>query len=191
MADIGFQVGELIENRYRVLDVIGKGGMGMLYHVADEAQDGEIVALKTVRLNVPDAETSQRVEHFQREFQILTQLHHPNLISVYDYGIMTDGGLYFTMEWIEGQDLEPRGRRLTPGDSVPIIVQVCRALAYLHSRGVLHGDLKPANVLLMGDDGGTSHRVKLVDFGIALEIRSAEDRTHYHSPGYSAPEMKE
>ncbi|MCP4536397.1 MAG: protein kinase [Chloroflexi bacterium] len=191
MADIGFQVGELIENRYRVLDVIGKGGMGMLYHVADEAQDGEIVALKTVRLNVPAAETSQRVEHFQREFQILTQLRHPNLISVYDYGMMADGGLYFTMEWIEGQDLEPRGRRLTPGDSVPIIVQVCRALAYLHSRGVLHGDLKPANVLLMGDDGGTSHRVKLVDFGIALEIRSAEDRTHYHSPGYSAPEMKE
>ncbi|MCP4535935.1 MAG: tetratricopeptide repeat protein [Chloroflexi bacterium] len=184
MVETRFEIGELIENRYCVLDVIGKGGMGTLYRVADDAQDGDVVALKMVRLEGA-GERHERVEYFRREFQLLTQLRHPNLVSVYDYGIMIEGGLYFTMEWIEGQDLELYGRQLTPGDSVPIIVQVCRALAYLHSRGVIHGDLKPANVLMV--DG----QIKIVDFGIALEIRSPEARTCYYSPGYSAPEMKE
>ena len=88
------------------------------------------------------------MERFRREFQILTQLQHPNLVSVYDFGITIEGDLYFTMEWIEGQDLEPGKRSLDPGAMVPVMVQVCRALAYLHVRGVIHGDLKPANVLI-------------------------------------------
>ncbi|MCP4536403.1 MAG: AAA family ATPase [Chloroflexi bacterium] len=99
----------------------------------------------------------------------------------------SEGGLYFTMEWIEGQDLEPHGRRMDIETSVPIVVQVCRALAYLHSRGVIHGDLKLANVLMSDDASG---QVKIVDFGIALEMRSPEARARYYSPGYSAPEMK-
>ncbi len=184
MSKIEFQVGELIENRYRVLSVAGSGGMGTLYCVSDEAQDGEIVALKMVRL-VGAREVRERVEHFRCEFQLLTQLRHPNLVSVYDYGITTEGELYFTMEWVEGQDLDPHGRRLTLGDSVPIVVQICRALAYLHSQGVIHGDLKPANVLML------EGQIKIVDFGIALEIRPTEARAHYYSLGYSAPEMKE
>lgn len=79
--------------------------MGTLYRVSDEAYDGEIVALKTVRLDAPAAERPESVERFQRQFQMLTQLRHPNLVSVYDYGITAEGELYFTMEWIEGQDL--------------------------------------------------------------------------------------
>ncbi|MCP4536401.1 MAG: tetratricopeptide repeat protein [Chloroflexi bacterium] len=182
-----FQIGELIENRYRVLDVIGKGGMGTLYRVADEARDGEIVALKMVRIENP-GESREQVKYFQNEFQLLTQLRHPNLVSVYDYGITTGGKLYFTMEWAEGRDLDPHGRRMALEDSVSIVVQVCRALAYLHSRGVIHGDLKPANVLLSAD---TSGQVKIIDFGIALEMRSVDARARYYSPGYSAPEMKD
>ncbi|MCP4542139.1 MAG: hypothetical protein GY832_33875 [Chloroflexi bacterium] len=84
-----FKVRELIENRYRVLDVIGKGGMGMLYRVVDEVQNSEIVALKMVRLERA-GEGSERVGHFQREFQLLTQLYHPNLVSVHDYGITAE-----------------------------------------------------------------------------------------------------
>ncbi|MCP4535936.1 MAG: tetratricopeptide repeat protein [Chloroflexi bacterium] len=187
MTDTEFQVGELIENRYRVLDVIGKGGMGTLYRVADEAQQDKVIALKMVRLERA-GEKRERIEHFQREFQLLTQLRHPNLVSVYDYGITVGGGIYFTMEWAEGQDLELHGRRLMLDDSVSIIIQVCRALGYLHSRGVIHGDLKPANVLM---SDGADERVKIIDFGIALEVRSAEARARYYSPGYSAPEIKE
>jgi tetratricopeptide (TPR) repeat protein len=184
-----FQVEELIENRYRVLSVIGAGGMGTLYRVSDEAREGEIVALKTVRLRGLAAESPERAEYFQREFQLLTQLRHPNLVSVYDFGITTEGELYFTMEWLEGEDLEPSIRPLEPAETIPVMVQVCRALAYLHARGVIHGDLKPGNVLIAGD-GGDFHRVKLVDFGLAQEIRSPEDRARYYSPGYTAPEVR-
>ncbi len=102
-----FQVSELIENHYRVLTVNETGGMGTLYRVSNEAQDSEIVTLKTVRMNIPAAEAPQRVEHFQRKFRMLTQLRHPNLVSVHDYGITTRGELYFTMDWVEGQDIDP------------------------------------------------------------------------------------
>ncbi|MCP4536399.1 MAG: tetratricopeptide repeat protein [Chloroflexi bacterium] len=203
MGDIKFSVGELIENRYRVLSVIDTGGMGILYRVSDEAyqnrevhrngkahrngaKDSEIIALKTVRLDAPAAETTENVERFQREFQLLTQLRHPNLVSVYNFGITTEGELYFTMEWIEGQDLEPGRRSLEPEATVSVIVQICRALAYLHARGVIHGDLKPANVLVAADG-----QVKIVDFGVALEVRSVEILSRYYTPGYSAPEVRE
>jgi len=187
------QVGELIENRYRVLSVIGSGGMGILYRASDEAhhdgaRNGEIVALKTVKLNLPGTETSEGVERFQREFQLLTQLRHPNLVSVYDFGVTTGGELYFTMEWIEGQNLEPSRHPLEPAATTPVIVQICRALAYLHARGVIHGDLKPANVLITREAGD---QVKIVDFGVALELRSPEVRARSYTPGYSAPEVKE
>jgi len=180
-----FPVGALLENRYRILNVIGTGGMGTLYRVSDEARDGEIVALKIVHLRGSAAEAAESVARFQREFQLLTQLRHPNLVSVYDYGVTTAGELYFTMEWVEGGDLEPGKRFLKPEATIGVMVQVCRALAYLHARGVIHGDLKPANVLLTGD------WVKLVDFGVAYEVRSPEDRARYYTPGYAAPETRQ
>ncbi|MCP4539088.1 MAG: serine/threonine protein kinase [Chloroflexi bacterium] len=180
-----FQVGELIENRYRVLSVIGIGGMGVLYRVSDTVQQDEIVALKMVRLKRSAAEMPDHVARFQREFQILTELRHPNLVSVYDYGVTSEGGLYFTMEWIEGTYLEPRGSLREPATIFSVIVQICRALTYLHTRGVIHGDLKPANVLLT-----PNNQVKILDFGVSLEIRSAEARARYYTAGYSAPEVK-
>ncbi|MCP4536400.1 MAG: tetratricopeptide repeat protein [Chloroflexi bacterium] len=185
-----FQVGDLIENRYRVLSVNETGGMGTLYHVSDEAKDGEIVALKTVRLSVSAAEAPQRVEYFQREFQILTQLRHPNLLSVHDYGIMTEGELYFTMEWVAGEEMDPDQFFVEPEAVIPLMVQVCRALAYLHARGVIHGDLKPANILLLDDVTDAGQQIKIVDFGLAGEVRSPETRVRYYSQGYSAPETR-
>jgi serine/threonine protein kinase len=101
-----FKTGLLIENRYRILSVVSLDRMGALYRASDEAREGEVVALKTVMLDVPAGEEPGHVEQFQREFKILTQLHHPNLVDVYDYGITAEGELYFTMEWIEGYDLD-------------------------------------------------------------------------------------
>ncbi|MCP4542138.1 MAG: tetratricopeptide repeat protein [Chloroflexi bacterium] len=186
-----FQVGDLIENRYRILHVIETGGMGTLYRVVDEAKDDEIIALKTVRLSDSVADKLASVELFQREFQLLTELRHPNLVSVYDFGITTGGEIYFTMEWVEGQELEPGKPKLEPEATIPVIVQICRALAYLHARGVIHGDLKPANVLMVDDASDVGQRAKILDFGVALETRSVEARARYYSLGYSAPEMRE
>lgn len=183
MARTVFQVGELIENRYRVLSLIGSGGMSTLYCVSDEAREGELVALKTVELSASGARTSESVERFRREFQILAQLRHPNVASVYNYGITAGGDLYFTMEWAKGQSLRVQMREFKRIAVVPVIVQICRALAYLHARGVIHGKLEPANVLIA--DG----QVKIIDLGVALETRSPQAWAHYYALGYTAPEV--
>jgi tetratricopeptide (TPR) repeat protein len=185
MAETVFKIGDLIENRYKVLAVINTGGMGTLYRVSDDVQNGEIIALKIVRMDVPAIDISERLTNFKHEFQILAQMRHPNLVSVFDYGVTVAGELYFTMEYVEGRDLEPRGNPRDPVGTIPIIVQVCRALAYLHSRGLVHGDLKPANVLMV------KNQIKIVDFGVAREILSSEASVQYYTPGYSAPEVRQ
>lgn len=175
-------VGDLIENRYRVLSVLGAGSVGVVYRVADEPRDGAVVALKILQVleSVPDT-----VEDFRREFRTLTQLRHPNLVSVYDYGVTEAGDLYFTMEYVEGRTLRQVVREAGTGVLVPLMVQVCRALAYIHSRGILHGDLKPSNVLVVAG------QVKLLDFGLSLEQRVALPRRYESgTPGYTAPEVR-
>ncbi|MCP4536398.1 MAG: tetratricopeptide repeat protein [Chloroflexi bacterium] len=181
-----FQVGQLIENRYRVQSMVGSGWMANLCCASDEARDGEIVALKMVSLDPLAAGTDGVEERFRREFQILTQLHHPNLVSVYDYGIMSGGELYFTMEWIQGQDLASCLDRFEPLSTIPVIVQICRALTYLHARDVIHGDLKPSHVLTAADA-----QIKIVGFDVARGVKAPETQVQYYVPGYTAPEVKD
>jgi predicted ATPase len=177
-----FQVGDLIDDRYLILAIIGSGGMGTLYRVADRAREDDVVALKTVNLDVPSSEIPAILRRFQREFRILTQLRHLNLVSVHNFGIAPNS-VYFTMDFIEGTCLEELRAFTSPHQSIDVIVQICRALAYLHTRGVVHGDLKPSNILLAGEV------VKIVDFGVALEARSVRSRAFFYTPGYAAPEM--
>ena len=183
MTDTRYEIGDLIENRYRVRMVIESGKAEELYQVSDEAQNAEVVTLKILKGRDSLIEVPDSIERFQREFLILTQLRHPNLVSVYDYGITAEDQLYFTMEWIDGQNLASRLGSFAAPDTIPIIVQICRALAYLHARDVIHGGLKPYNVLMAGD------RVKVVDFGLAHEVRSDQTLTPGFTPGYTAPEV--
>ena len=183
MIETRFAIGDLVENRYRVRMVIGPEKTGALYQVSDEARNAEVVALKTLRYGIAQTTVPDSIERFQREFLILTQLRHPNLVSVYDYGITTDGHLYYTMEWIEGKNLTSRLGSLAASATIPVMVQICRALGYLHAREVMHGDLKPANVLLCGE------QVKIVDFGLAHDVSFESDQPHYVTPFYTAPEV--
>lgn len=189
MTKIDLKVGRLFDNRYHILSIVSSGWSGTLYRASDVTQNDKLVALKVVRLNRPAEEIPEIVGRFQREFQLLTQLRHPNLVMVYDYSVTPQGELYSTTEWIQGRKLDPGRPLLNLEATVPIIVQICRALAYLHSRGVIHGDLKPSHIIITNNENSDDSQVKIVDFGVALEMKAAQVRTKHSTPEYSAPEV--
>lgn len=179
-----FAPGELLGGRYRIVAMLGKGGMGEVYRADDLSLD-QPVALKFL----PEAVTHnpQVLERFRNEVRIARQVSHPNVCRVYDLGEME--GLYFlSMEYLDGEDLGSLLRRIgrLPSDkALEIARKLCAGLAAAHEKGVLHRDLKPANVML--DARG---QVLLTDFGLAGlagEIEGPEVRNG--TPAYMAPEQ--
>src|SRR5579862_5218604 len=147
--------------KYDVIDVIGRGGMGVVYKAIDPHLDRQ-VAIKMMTGGFVD--NPDLLKRFFREAQSLGSLQHPNIVTVYDLGDF-GGNPYMVMEFMEGEGLDAvlAGRRqLSALEKSNIIVQVCNGLSYAHGRGIVHRDIKPANIML-GKDGG----VKLFDFGIA------------------------
>jgi serine/threonine protein kinase len=179
-----FLPGRLIAGRYRIIALLGKGGMGEVYR-ADDLTLGQAVALKFL----PDAATHDGalLERFRNEVRIARRVSHPNVCRVYDVGEV-DGQTFFTMEYVDGEDLASLLRRIgrLPQDkAVEIARQLCAGLAAAHSKGVLHRDLKPANIMLDGRG-----QVVVTDFGlagVADDIRGAEVRSG--TPAYMAPEQ--
>ena len=147
--------------KYDVLDVIGRGGMGIVYKATDPGI-GRVVAIKMVTGGIGnDPELLMR---FYREAQSAGKLQHPNIVTVYDLGDQ-DGNPYMVMEYLEGESLESiiTSRRSVPLEQkLNIVIQVCDALSYAHQHNVIHRDIKPANVMVLKD-----FTVKIVDFGIA------------------------
>lgn len=186
--------------RYTLVEALGRGGMGKVVATLDR-EIGRIVALKTLqRSDAPRA----MVRRFLQEARITAQLEHPNIVPVYDLGALPDGEPYYTMRVVKKQSLGDVLDRSDLRKSWPLVrllgafVQVCRALAYSHSRGVLHGDIKPDNILL-GDFG----EVYLADWGLAKVHRDSVVRRGLRqsspppayatpaggTPGYLAPEV--
>ena len=144
-----FLPGRLIASRYRIIALLGKGGMGEVYR-ADDLTLGQAIALKFL----PDAAASDEglLERFRNEVRIARRVSHPNVCRVYDVGDV-DGQTFFTMEYVDGEDLASLLRRIgrLPQDkAVEIARQLCAGLAAAHAKGVLHRDLKPANIMLDG-----------------------------------------
>lgn len=172
------------EERYRILGPIGTGGLGAVFKAVDLRMQ-RVVALKTLRVH-PDARALAR---FMREAQAHAQLRHPNLVAIYDVGQSADSP-YLALEFIEGRSLadllrEPGGLSI---DSAGMIVQEAgAALSYIHSKGFIHGDIKPSNILI-GDDGC----VKLADLGLtrpAGESSLSDTGTVSGTPAYMSPEQ--
>jgi serine/threonine protein kinase len=158
---------------YRLRSILGGGGMGTVYEAertsAAESAGPEIAAVKV--LSPAFTDEAQFVERFRREADALTKLRHPNLIEVYARGEHPDAGLthyYFVMERFFGEDLRSLMARgaVPPETTAAIVRQAAEGLAYAHSHGIVHRDVKPANILVQGDPSQEG-RVKVVDFGVA------------------------
>jgi hypothetical protein len=175
--------------RYEILDVIGRGGMGVVYRARQPGLDRE-VALKVLSPRL--AADREFVDRFEREAKALARLSHPSIVSVHDCGV--EGGTpYLSMELVDGESLREilAEGRLPPARALRIVPQLCDALEYAHSQGVVHRDIKPENILI--DRRG---RVKIADFGLAMILGAGSPRlTQTHAvmgtPHYMAPEQVE
>ena len=181
-----FIPGTMLAGRYRIIGLLGKGGMGEVYR-ADDLKLGQAVALKFL----PEALAGDavRLGRFLNEVKIARQVSHPNVCRVYDVGEV-EGQHYLSMEFVDGEDLSSLLRRIgrLPTDkAVEVARQVCAGLAAAHDRGVLHRDLKPANVMIDGRG-----KVRLTDFGLAGlagEFKGGDIRAG--TPAYMSPEQLE
>ena len=159
--------------QYKLIEKIGEGGMGIVYRAHHSLLRRE-TALK---LLPPDKADAASLERFEREVQLTCRLTHPNTIQVYDYGHTPDGIFYYAMEFLDGLNLHELVHRYgaQPEERVVhILCQICDSLAEAHALGLIHRDVKPANVFLC-DRGGVPDSVKVLDFGLVKHISSPPD----------------
>ncbi|MEZ4405132.1 MAG: serine/threonine-protein kinase [Polyangiales bacterium] len=189
-------IGRVINDRFRILGVIARGGMGKVYR-AEQSPLGRVVALKVLQPNYKGENDPEFDKRFFLEASIVSKLRHPHTVTLYDYG-QTDDGVYFmAMEYLEGRTLHRLLRDegpLDPARALRVLLQTCRALREAHGHGVIHRDLKPANVFLIQHDEDPDF-VKVLDFGLLK--RTDEDPEEaltqtglfMGSPKYMAPEQ--
>ena len=190
-------LGKIVDNRYRVLEVIGRGGMGVVYRV-EHLRMGKIAAMKVLHRDLmQDADVQRR---FETEAAAVSRLHHPHTVQVFDYGDAS-GNLYLIMELVRGLDL---GRVITRDGpmpwarAAPLFVQICGALQEAHELGIVNRYLKPENVLITRTTGGRAY-AKVLDFGLALIAAPGDPRqanlsrtdksTIVGTPYFMAPEQ--
>ncbi len=179
-----FVPGTLVAGRYRIISLLGRGGMGEVYRATDLTL-AQPVALKFLPESGPDHR--RNLERFHNEVRVARQVSHPNVCRVYDVG-EADGMPYISMEYVDGEDLESllqRIGRLPSDKGLEIARKICAGVAAAHDKGVIHRDLKPANIML--DRRGN---VVVMDFGLAAvadHLRGAEARSG--TPAYMAPEQ--
>jgi hypothetical protein len=179
-----FPAGAVLADRYRIIGLVGQGGMGEVYR-ANDLKLGQPVALKF--LPAATGKNQQSLDRFHAEVRIARRVSHPNVCRVYDIGEV-DGSTFLSMEYVDGEDLRSLLRRIgrLPSDkAVEFARKLCAGLAASHDRGVLHRDLKPANVMIDGRG-----QVLIMDFGLAAlagELDGAQLRGG--TPAYMAPEQ--
>lgn len=180
---------EILPN-YEVLDLIGRGGMGMVYKARQVSLD-RVVAIKLLPREIirDDLDFKQR---FKQEARTLARLSHPGIVSVHDYGEANEGQLFFVMEFVDGLDLakviEQRGA-LPVDEAMRVFRAVAEALVYAHSQGVIHRDIKPANILIKANG-----EVNVADFGLAKitapgTVALTATSTSMGSHNFAAPEI--
>ncbi|MGE0549279.1 MAG: serine/threonine-protein kinase [Kofleriaceae bacterium] len=186
-------IGSELDGRYRVVAYLGAGGMGEVY-LAEHIQLGRQEALKILRPEL--AWSPELVARLRREARAINRLHHPNIVSLYDFGRLPDGRYYLSMELADGEGLQSVLTREAPmaiPRVIEILLQLCEALEHAHDRGVIHRDLKPANLIVTEYRGNMV--LKVLDFGLAKIVDPQLQESHhtpagsiYGTPAYMAPE---
>lgn len=166
-------IGAVIDNRYRVVERLGQGGMGAIY-LAEHVGIGKRVAVKVLRSHLRSQ--PELVRRFRREALLVSKLTDPHTITVFDFGVW-EGLIYLAMEYLRGEDLGrvlDREGRLPPARALAIAHQMCSSLAEAHEIGLVHRDLKPENVYLLRTNNDEEW-VKVLDFGLAKTVREAPE----------------
>ncbi len=173
------------EGRYRIIDKIGEGGMGIVYKAEDNLLK-RIVALKVLKKSIFRNEKS--IDRFYSEARLSAKMNHPNIITVYDVGTI-DGEPFISMEFVEGTNFInylKRKKRLSFKQTLFVALNLFRALEYAHKKGIIHRDIKPQNIMLTRDK-----QIKIMDFGLAVFIKEKgnDENVIAGTPTYMSPEQ--
>jgi len=185
----GGQVG-----RYKLLSVLGEGGMGIVYLAEQQHPIKRLVALKVIK---PGMDSKRILARFEAERQVLALLDHSNIAHVYDAGTTEAGRPYFVMEYVKGLTITENcdRRKLTIEDRLNLFLQVCHAVQHAHQKGIIHRDIKPSNILVSTQDNQAVP--KIIDFGIAKALSqplteqtlATEENQLLGTPEYMSPEQ--
>lgn len=170
----------IIGNRYRIKRELGQGGMGIVYLTEDILMDNMLFAIKTVKQEIIKRFRKHSIDAFKNEYEVMTRLKHPNLTRVYDFGEYEDN-YYIVMEYLQGELLSEYSMR-DDKKKIDIIIQVLRALGFIHSRNIVYRDAKPGNIMILPET------VKLLDFGLSSSAVNKDDKIR-GTLTYASPEI--
>ncbi|MFC1793443.1 serine/threonine protein kinase, partial [Planctomycetota bacterium] len=181
-------------DKYKLLRILGEGGMGIVYLAQQEEPVRRQVALKVIK---PGMDSKRVIARFEAEKQALALMQHPHIAGVYDAGLTLTGRPYFVMEYIKGTPITDYCdyHKLTIEDRLGLFVQVCQAVQHAHQKGIIHRDIKPSNILVSVENDRAIP--KIIDFGVAkatgkpLTERTfqTEDTQLLGTPEYMSPEQ--
>ncbi|MGC4068148.1 MAG: protein kinase [Polyangiaceae bacterium] len=194
---MSLSTGEIIEGKYRIVRLIGEGGMGAVYE-GENTRIHRRVAIKVLHQGV--AENQEAVQRFEREAQAAGRIGNDHILEVIDMGTLPNGDHFMVMEFLDGEPLSDRIRRigrLRPEDVSPLMIQALEGLRAAHEAGIVHRDLKPDNVFVLREKAGQKDFVKLIDFGISKfssltggsEMKMTRTGTVMGTPYYMSPEQ--
>jgi serine/threonine protein kinase len=172
-----------LPERYELREVIGRGGMGVVWRAHDAQLDRDVA----VKVIAPHLDGSDYTARLDREAKILARLEHPGIVAVHDVGVLDDGRAWYVMRLVKGTSLEVAARAASSrGELLRIVERLCDTVAYAHAHSVIHRDLKPGNVMI-----GPFGEVLVLDWGVAREMTDdiADSGKVMGTPGYMAPEQ--
>ena len=182
--------GDVIDGKYRIEGLIGRGGMGAVYRARHLRLDA-LRAIKLMRTELADDD--EFVQRFHNEARLVESLRHANVVALYDYAMLDDGTKYIVWEYVEGETIREHllsGKRFTPEETLDVVRQVASGLAAAHEQGILHRDVSPDNIMICSDG-----QAKVLDFGVAKTVGYASSAPStlgltFGKIGFASPEQR-